>query len=126
MDSHAVDVSLDHIIPIMMRYVRGEIFEKNDVMLELNEDIKSKENERKGTFEQFFHTKGDDFVDYPGIDEKDFQYNKVEEYRLYRYIFIDTLEHSLKVSYLLSYMPLLVLYRTRETKYRFASGCLKI
>lgn len=87
-------MSLEHIIPVVMRYIKGEPYDKADMLSFFSDDIKTKDSERNNILLEFEKITDVECEKDPTIDA---EIKKIEEYSIDEYILIDSLEHSLKV-----------------------------
>lgn len=93
--SAIIRMSLEHVAPVMMRYIQGESFEKTEILSEFNNDINLKDSERTRILEGFERISGIECEDDPTIESH--IYN-IRDYNFHEYVVIDSFEHSLQVS----------------------------
>lgn len=89
-------MSLDHVTSVLMRYIKDETYDKEDVLSEFNEEIRQKDDERNQILEEFEKVSELECEEDSTIEG---EIRAIQDYNINEYLIADSFEHSLKVFY---------------------------
>ena len=93
-------MSLSHIAPIIMKYVKVESFDKSEALADFNDDIRQRDKERDKILEVLEKVSSKEKDADPTVGEEmaiDGEQRKIESYNLDNYILDNSFLHSLQV-----------------------------
>ena len=81
---------------VLMRYIKDETYDKEDVLSEFNEEIRQKDDERNQILEEFEKVSELECEEDSTIEG---EIRAIQDYNINEYLIADSFEHSLKVFY---------------------------